>query len=362
MEKSQSSSKLSLLEKFSDTVLIISFSIVSFGILIITVGGSWDITNHLLNKPETFFSAPHALLYSGVGLALVGVAFTFIGWQKNNSKKIFSFPVKLMLLGIALLIGSGPFDYIWHLNFGLDGLLSPSHMALILGMIFCSVGSMMGLSRIISSMQGKYPQLIYLNALGVLPVWLACSGLVSSLSLPFSNTSYFDFNPDANFAIIFATLAFPFLTSFVLLTASGFGNYKFGILSTTGILFLIIYSSTSILPNIGIVDSYTFYLLNIIPIVASDLIIWTLNHSKKSLYAAGGLLGSVYYMIYYPLIVYTYNEVLLGKLVSPSLISNVYFDLMLQVLSYTILPSIFMGFVGVWLFLKTRKNSMFSLQ
>ena len=35
---------------------------VSFGILIVTVGGSWDITNHLLSKPETFFSPPHGLM------------------------------------------------------------------------------------------------------------------------------------------------------------------------------------------------------------------------------------------------------------------------------------------------------------
>lgn len=352
MLEENNSDKISFLKKHSNKILGIGFSIVSFGILIITVGGSWDITNHLLNKPETFFSPPHALLYSGVALALVGVSITLMVWQKNIFKTKFSLPIKLMLLGIALLIGSGPFDYLWHLNFGLDGLLSPSHMSLIMGMIFCSVGSMVGLSRFIFLVKEKYGAIVYLNALGILPAWLACSGLVSSLSLPFSSTKYFDFNPDPTFAIIFASLAFPFLTSFWLLTSSALGKNKFGILSITGILFVLVYSSTSILPNTGIVDSYSFYLLNIIPIIAADLLICILGKNKKLFYAAGGLLGSIFYMIYYPLIVYTYNEVLLGKLVSPSLISNVYFDLIIEVVSYTILPAVFMGFFGTWFYLK----------
>ena len=65
----------------------------SLGILLVTVGGSWDITNHLLSKPETFFSPPHALMYSGVAISLVGVVLTFVGW-KNLQKfkdKLFSY-------------------------------------------------------------------------------------------------------------------------------------------------------------------------------------------------------------------------------------------------------------------------------
>jgi hypothetical protein len=44
---------------------------------------------------------------------------------------------------------------------------------------------------------------------------------------------------------------------------------------------------------------------------------------------------------------YTYNEILLGKLVSPSLIYFVYFELIQTVLLYTLIPAVIMGVLGV---------------
>ena len=58
--------------------------LVSFGILLAESGGSWDITNHLLNKPETFFSTPHVILYSGIVLALVGATIMFLYWRSYS--------------------------------------------------------------------------------------------------------------------------------------------------------------------------------------------------------------------------------------------------------------------------------------
>jgi hypothetical protein len=65
------------------------------------------------------------------------------------------------------------------------------------------------------------------------------------------------------------------------------------------------------------------------------------------MFFVGGLVGSVFYMVYYPYIMYTYNEILLGKLVSPSLIYFVYFELIQNVLLYTLIPAIVMGIVGI---------------
>src|SRR5437870_6111178 len=65
--------------------LFVGYTLVSAGIFVSASGGSWDITNHLLNKPETFFSAPHALLYSGVASAILGCAVMFRAWCSSAS-------------------------------------------------------------------------------------------------------------------------------------------------------------------------------------------------------------------------------------------------------------------------------------
>ena len=69
----------------SKNIFVIGSILVSFGILLVTVGGSWDITNHLLNKPETFFSPPHAMMYVGVAISLIGTVVSFLdgGIQKD---------------------------------------------------------------------------------------------------------------------------------------------------------------------------------------------------------------------------------------------------------------------------------------
>lgn len=336
------------LEIQSEKIFLIGSILTSFGILLVTVGGSWDITNHLLNKPETFFSPPHTLMYTGVVISLVGVVLSFLGW-KNLQKFSDSYflSLKIKLIGISLLIGSGPFDFIWHSNFGLDGLLSPPHLTLIMGMFLCSIGGMIGIIRHLKINDYKNSLLSLLIILAVIPVWLSCSGIVSSLSLPFSNTDYFQLNPEPNFAFVMATLAYPFLISTSLLLVHRLSDAKFGMMSILGGMFLLIYSMTAIVPNFAMFDSIQFYSLNLIPFVASDVILFFYK-SRKSMIFVGGLLGSVFYMVYYPYVMYTFNEVLLGRLVSPSLIYFVYFELIYDVMMITLIPAVIMGILSVF--------------
>ena len=72
-------------ENLSKKIFLFSNLVISFGILLVTVGGEWDITNHLLNKPETFFAPPHALLYTGVAIALIGTVVMFSRWHAFSS-------------------------------------------------------------------------------------------------------------------------------------------------------------------------------------------------------------------------------------------------------------------------------------
>ena len=352
-----SKSKISetFLTTYSQQFFLFGSILTSFGILLVTVGGSWDITNHLLSKPETFFSPPHALMYTGVAISLIGVVLTFVGWRNlQQFRDSYFLSLKIKLIGIGLLTGAGPLDFVWHSYFGLDGLLSPPHFTLITGMFLCSVGGLIGISRYLKFNNSNSISK-FLLILGVIPVWLSASGIISSLSLPFSSTDFFNFNPEPTIAFIIASLAYPFLISFSLTLIFRLSNYQFGILSILGGLFLLIYSTTAIVPNFAMFDTVLFYSLNLIPFVIADVFL-KLNRSKISMLFVGSLLGSVFYMVYYPYIMYTYNEILLGKLVSPSLIYFVYFELIQNVLIYTIIPAIVMGMVGVLLSSKISKR------
>ena len=330
------------------TIFLFSNLMISFGILLVTVGGGWDITNHLLNKPETFFAPPHLLLYTGVAIALVGTVIVFYSWNKFSGiqRSQYRFPVKLGILGVFLLVGAGPIDFLWHSNFGLDGLLSPPHQTLLTGMFLCAVSSMISILRIGQAhTKNSYTFHHFMIVIAILPVWMSSSGFLYSFSLPFSETEYFNFNPEIYFAAVFATISMPFLNSFILVFTSKLANYKFGILSITGIILLIINASNSIVPNPALIVTLPFYFLTVIPFVAADVIL-AMSKSRKAIYSAGAILGTTFYFLYFPLITHVYNEVIFDRVVSGSMTSNVYFEMMPVAFPIIIGPAILVGIIG----------------
>src|ERR1051326_6788348 len=121
-------------------------ALVSLGMFVCATGGSWDISNHLLNKPETFFSAPHAVLYTGVAVAIFGAVIVRMARTSMSiCEKNLNISARLTLAGIGMLIVAAPIDFAWHSAFGLDGLLSPPHLVLLVGMIVSSLGAMLGI-------------------------------------------------------------------------------------------------------------------------------------------------------------------------------------------------------------------------
>jgi hypothetical protein len=297
--------------------------VISIGIILVTSGGSWDVTNHILNKPETFFSPPHSLLYTGVGTAFFGFILLYISWKKSLRPQKFLNGVRIAGIGIALLLGAGPVDFVWHSNFGLDGLLSPPHLVLISGMVLSSVGALLNARLFLQ--ESKTPSRILL-IISLLPVWLSFTGILYSFSLPFSDTEFFDFNPNPVFAAFFASVAYPFLISSILIISSILSRYRFGTASIIGALYLAVMTLSAIIPNQSLVPTIPFYWLNIIPIALGDYVVSKMK-DKKVLFMAGGIFGSSFFFVYYPLITYTYNEILSHKLIWPSITSQIYFEM-----------------------------------
>ncbi|MFL6483637.1 MAG: hypothetical protein ACJ70Z_02830, partial [Nitrososphaera sp.] len=182
--------------------LFAGYMLVSLGMLLAAAGGSWDITNHLLNKPETFFAPPHAVLYSGAASAVVGVVLVFYASRSSaasSAGRMMTWQAKLAISGVVMLISAAPVDFGWHSAFGLDGLLSPPHFVLVSGMLIGSIGALLGLAQRTKMLPSV------LIVIAMLPIWLAASGMIDMLSLPFSETDYFNFNPPPTLGVIVAT-------------------------------------------------------------------------------------------------------------------------------------------------------------
>ena len=384
---------------------VIPLIMVSLGILLTASSGSWDITNHLLNRPETFFSPPHAGLYSGVVLVLIGSLMSFRHYRHNSSKmsddnnnrKFLPTYLRLVLIGVVMLILAGPLDFAWHTAFGLDGLLSPPHAVLTIGMILCSIGAFLGLisknncySRMrtetnieITNNEDSYSIVELKNTssndttishkrsplyiiISITAIWITVSGIIHMTSLPFSDTDYFKFNPNPILAALIATLCFPFLVSFILFTSWEITK-KFGVLSAAGMIFIFINLVTTILPNENLVSTIPFYLLNVIPIIVVDLLLSLLNLGLSSSSSSssspislsqtrkrimkvlsGVVLGLMFFMLYFPLITHTYNEVSINpQPVWPNVTASIYFEMIDEMYPLLVVSSIATGILGV---------------
>jgi hypothetical protein len=326
----------------SGSRFLAGYVLVSLGVLLAAGGGSWDINNHLLNKPETFFAPPHMVLYTGAGATVAGAVILFLTAKRTG--KIIR-PIKLVVVGVVMLVAAGPVDFAWHSAFGLDGLLSPPHFVLVSGMVASSVGALAGMVYHGSMAFRELRLPTVLIIIGVLPVWLAASGMVDMFSLPFSKTDYFDFNPHPALGVSVATLAFPALMSVLACSSSALAGRRFGVVTAVGAAFIATGMLTSIVPNDALLPTIPFYAANIIPLIAADALL-SFSRSRVSMFAAGAIVGIAFFTLYYPLITYTYNEVLEDKTILPSLIAPTYFEMLGAVMPIVAAPAAAMGIAG----------------
>ena len=193
-------------------------------------------------------------------------------------------------------------------------------------------------------------------------IWITVSGIIHMVSLPFSDTEFFKFNPNPILAGLIATLCFPFLVSFVLFTSWKITK-KFGVLSATGMIFIFINLVTTILPNENLVPTIPFYLINVIPIVVIDALLSlpalrissssssiSLSQTRKKIVnvLAGTVLGLTFFMLYFPLITHTYNEVSINpQPVWPSVTALIYFEMIDEIYPLLVISSMAAGVLGV---------------
>ena len=62
--------------------LILIVTLSALGLLLQSFAGSWDATSHLIKTPETFFTLPHTILYTGIGLTIIAFVLA-INFEKS---------------------------------------------------------------------------------------------------------------------------------------------------------------------------------------------------------------------------------------------------------------------------------------
>lgn len=95
---------------------------------------------HVLGLPDSFFTLWHSLLYGGLLLLIVWLAVIS---RRTATRYRLDRPARLpagyglAAVGAALFAVSGVLDMVWHqifgVEFGLDALLSPTHLLLFMG-------------------------------------------------------------------------------------------------------------------------------------------------------------------------------------------------------------------------------------
>jgi hypothetical protein len=160
-------------------------SFVLGGTVLSLTGLTWDIQWHNDVGPDTFFTLPHLLLYSGSafsGIASLVVVLLTTAAQRSGKPvdpmvggravavlgRTFAAPVGYLISGIgaASFLLYGLWDQWWHGLYGFDAVIaSPPHIGLLLSITITMVGAVMVFAVVRSRPSGVAWALISLAVL-----------------------------------------------------------------------------------------------------------------------------------------------------------------------------------------------------
>ena len=331
---------------------MISFLIGLIGVTLSMWGASWDITSHLLRIPETFFTPSHMVLYSGVGISMVSAVLSVavLATKRNSVKKPFILGSKLVILGSMLQLVAGPGDFYWHELFGIDGLLSPTHIALAIGILVVSIGTVIGFTRINSHLEIKnnFVKFIIPIAFGVF--WFAIMWMVFFFVLPISDGDTHNFNPDETFAVILSFVAIPFLFS-VLFWSIVKSQNSFGMGSAAALTFVVMNITSNIFTSENLLSYLLWFVAPMISAIVADYILSGKVKSKiiknNQNKVAGLVLGSMFFMFCFPMLAMTFLEPYLFNDVFSYDILHLSSEKVFEIWLMTVIPGAIAGMLGM---------------
>ena len=330
-------------------------------------GASWDITSHLLNQPDSFFTPSHAMLYTGIGLIAISAGVgSYLLRKKKKIKQYYSISLsfKLLIIGSFLSLIAGPLDYLWHQNFGLDGLLSPTHIFLATGMLINSFAVFIGLYGVMQNIShGKKLAKIFLIPC-LCSLWFTSIWYVFIFVLPFSESDFFNFNLDTYSATLIASIFLPLINSIMFLCASKVFNNTFGYASIIVSLLVLVNTLSTILPTGDILSPLIpWYFVSILGasiladiLLNSNFIKINTKQFKNNKLIASSIIGSIFYFFNYPMIIWTYGTFLHTDLGSLNAVLPTFLNTIVIVTLITVPVGAVMGLIGYLLFSKIENR------
>jgi hypothetical protein len=291
------------------------------------------------------------VLYTGVGISLISgiLGLILIFTRKEVRGRPFVFGAKIIILGALVQIIAGPGDFYWHELFGIDGLLSPTHLALAVGIMMVSAGSTIGFARIRSEMSQKNNVLKIILPVSFGIFWFSVMWLIFFFVLPISEGDTHNFNPNPYVAIILGVVLLPFSFSVVFWFTSRTINI-FGAASAAAFVFLLMNITSNIFTSEKLLFYLPWFVAPMISAILADYILnkkanskFLQNHSVK---ISGAILGSMFFIMCFPMLAmtfldfYVFNDVFSYDVIHSS--SNTIANIWLM----TIIPGAIFGMVG----------------
>nr|WP_042180721.1 hypothetical protein [Kibdelosporangium sp. MJ126-NF4]CEL14541.1 hypothetical protein [Kibdelosporangium sp. MJ126-NF4]CTQ88906.1 hypothetical protein [Kibdelosporangium sp. MJ126-NF4] len=145
------------------------------GVAIATIGLSWDIQWHSDVGPDTFFTAPHLLMYLGTattGFTCLAVVLYRTFRRPDPAVRTvkvlgaFQAPIPFLVagLGAAAELLYGLTDLWWHTVYGFDATpTSPPHVAMSLCFLVEGVGAVMAFASLRGTRSGRVGLAVYVG-------------------------------------------------------------------------------------------------------------------------------------------------------------------------------------------------------
>lgn len=135
----------SVLSRTKNITEISSFLAVC-GTMIMLLGGVWDSASHEMRIPDTFWTVQHMTIYFGASLVACSAVAAALVLNRHGYKSMKKGMV-MIILGAILQLGGGYADYNFHTVYGIDGLVTPSHLSIEVGLLLSAVGGFVTLSK-----------------------------------------------------------------------------------------------------------------------------------------------------------------------------------------------------------------------